>query len=195
MLLPVRGSEVLFWSYWGILFSFFIDLTSCFFFVFSSFHALEFLINTPALSLFATHFKELQSLSQTTDNCFTSYFKFSEDSKTHTRHYSHQLIVGQTPLQDIHYGIEHAEYCHWSNDIVARAKQIRRQLVSYNGNDSTQQSLDKTCNSFTSGLPSLIKQMCMVQNNASSNPNAIPVIRSLLNKCRATTSKRDFECQ
>ena len=123
---------------------------------------------------------ELQSLSSTTDNCFTSYFQFSEDSKNHTRHYSHQLMLGSTSC-DGHYGIAHAEYCNWSPDIVARAKNIRQTLVAHNdGSRATQLALKQTQNKIRNGTYDTIQKMCMIQKNASSNHAARPVIKELL---------------
>ena len=89
-------------------------------------------------------------------------------------------MVGQPPNHNVHYGIQHAQYCHWSRDIITRAKQIRQQLVTQHDSDATKTSLDKTKCNFKSSLAAVIKRMCAIQNNSSNNKNAIPVMRELL---------------
>ena len=145
-----------------------------------SYAVAEYLINTPALTLFATHFRELQSLSSTTESCFTSYFQFSEDSSNHSRHYSHKLIHGQPKNGNISYGIEHAQYCGWPMKLVQQAREVRKMLMQSEV-DATATSLERTRNTaHGTAEKEIIQRMILAQSHASSNLHALPVIKELL---------------
>ena len=158
-----------------------------------SYATAEFLMNTPALSLFATHFQELQSLSTTTENCFTSYFKFSEDSKSHTRHYSHKLMFGNLAQSNVHYGIEHARFCGWQASTVQKAKQVRNILVNSGDSNATTASLNSTRQSARGSWTQIIQTMAHTQKSATTNQAALPVIKELLRSLQRSKTLKPVE--
>ena len=150
-----------------------------------SYAVAEYLINTPALTLFATHFRELTLLSDTTESCFTSYFQFAEDAKSHVRHYSHKLLHGQPPDRGIHYGIEHARFCGWPERLITEAREVRKMLSNSETDQQAEKSLKRTRNNARgSETSALIHQMILAQRHATSNEAAHPVLRELLSSLR-----------